>query len=156
MTESWQHGQHLQSYFLVFGRQVLSSAAFRQFFAGVLDYRSKNPVIYSYEVGLSTWLRESGFRGGAAFPPASLPAAWVADALVRRTWPWVYRKNKNPTLYYPDRLLAAGMPYLKAELLQGHRLLRRVLQLDRALEGYDLPRSLRRGRSSVRPSADRG
>jgi rhamnosyltransferase len=144
MTESWQHGHHLQSWFLVLRRPVLASEAFRRFFAGVLDYRAKDPVIYSYEVGLSTWLWENGFKGAAAFPASSLPSAWLADLLVRHTRPWVYRTRKNPTVYYADRLLAAGMPYLKVELFRRHPRLVRAFGLERALAGRDLRGLVRR------------
>lgn len=118
MTESWELAHHLQSYFLVIGRRVLQSSAFARFFQSVQPYRSKKQAIYSYEVGLSTWLWENGFKGGAAFPPESQPRAWLADLLVRRTRPWAYRRKKNPTIYYPDRLWRAGMPYLKVELFR--------------------------------------
>jgi lipopolysaccharide biosynthesis protein len=138
MTESWQHGQHLQSYFLVFGRQVLSSAAFRQFFAGVLDYRSKKQAILAYELGLSAFLLEAGFRGGAAFPGARLAPTLLADVLVRRTRPWAFRRTKNPTLYYPDRLLAAGMPYVKVDLLRRYRWRAMLLGVRRRLRDQDL------------------
>ncbi len=138
MTESWQHAHHLQSWFLVLRRPVLASAAFRRFFESVLDFRAKDPVIYSYEVGLSTWLWENGFKGGAAFPPSALPRAWLADLLVRRTRPWVYRTRKNPTIYYADRLLAAGMPYLKVELFRRHPRLVRAFRCQGALAGRDL------------------
>lgn len=135
MTESWQDAHHVQSYFLVMKRAVARSAALTRFFEAVRPYRSKKQIIFSYELGLSTWLWENGFTGGAAFPPGSQPRAWLADLLVRHTRPWGYRERKNPTLYYPDRLWRAGMPYLKVELFQRRPLRVRLLGLRRAVEG---------------------
>ena len=135
MTESWEWAHHLQSYFLVLSRAVVRSSALARFFQALHPYRSKQQAIYSYEVGLSTWLWENGFKGGAAFPPESLPRAWLADLFVRRTIPWVYRKRKDPTLYYPDRLWRAGMPYLKVALFRRRRLRARLLGLCRVVEG---------------------
>lgn len=135
MTESWELAHHLQSYFLVMRRAVVQSSALPRFFEAVRPYVSKKQVIFAYELGLSTWLWENGFTGGAAFPPASQPRAWLADLLVRRTRPWVYRKRKNPTIYYPDRLWRAGMPYLKVEFFQRWPLRARLLGLRRVLEG---------------------
>jgi hypothetical protein len=117
---------------------VLASAAFRRFFDSVLPYRSKKQAILAYEVGLSSYLWEAGFRGGAAFPGSRLAPTWLADLLVRRTLPWAFRAGKNPTLYYPDRLLAAGMPYVKVDLLRRYRWRARLLGVGRHLRGLDL------------------
>lgn len=135
MTESWQHAHHVQSYFLVMKRAVARSAALARFFGAVQPYRSKQQAVFSYELGLSTWLRENGFKGGAAFPPEAQPRAWLADLLVRGTLPWAYRKRKDPTLYYPDRLWRAGMPYLKVGLFRRWPLRARLLGLRRIVEG---------------------
>ncbi len=135
MTECGQYAPHLQSYFLVFARPVLASAAFRRFFDSILAYRSKKQAILAYEVGLSAYLWEAGFRGGAAFPGSRLAPTWLADLLVRRTPPWAFRPGKNPTLYYPDRLLAAGMPYVKVDLLRRYRWRARLLGVGRHLRG---------------------
>lgn len=135
MTESWTHVHHVQSYFLVMKRAVVQSRALARFFEGVMPYRLKEQVILAYELGLSTWLWENGFTGGAAFPPASLPRAWLADLLVRRIRPWVYRKRKDPTIYYPDRVWRAGMPYVKVALFRRWPLRTRVLGLRRVVEG---------------------
>lgn len=135
MTESWTHVHHVQSYFLVLRRAVVQSRVLTRFFETVMPYRSKDQAILAYELGLSTWLWESGFTGGAAFPPESQPRAWLADILVRRTRPWVYRKRKNPTLYYPDRLWQAGMPYVKVDLFRRKPWRARVLGLRRIVEG---------------------
>ena len=138
MTECWEHARHLQSYFLVFTGRVVSSAAFRRFFDAVFPYRSKKQTVMSYEVGLTTFLFESGFRGGAAFPAWRLPSRWVADVLVRHTPPWSFRRVKNPTLYYPDRLLAAGMPYIKVDLLRRFPWRAKLLGVERHLRRYSL------------------
>lgn len=135
MTENWELCRHIQSYFLVFRATVLASPALRQFFEGVLPYRSKKSVILAYESCLTPFLEEQGFRGGVAFPPAALPPAWLHDLFVRRTRPWAYRKKKNPTIYYADRLWAAGMPYLKLELFRGRPGFARRLGLWRVVEG---------------------
>jgi lipopolysaccharide biosynthesis protein len=135
MTESWTHVHHVQSFFVVLRHAVVHSIALARFFETVMPYRSKDQVILAYELGLSTWLWENGFTGGAAFPPNSQPRAWLADLLVRHTRPWVYRKRKNPTLYYPDRLWRAGMPYLKVDLFRRKPVRTRLLGLSRIVEG---------------------
>lgn len=134
MTETWQYQHHVQSWFIVFRAPALASAALPRFFEGVLPYREKKSVIFAYELGLTAFLRDQGLRGGSAFPPEAQPPAPLADLLVRRTLPWSYRKRKDATIYYPDRLLRAGMPYLKRELFRVRPWRARALGLARLLE----------------------
>jgi hypothetical protein len=135
MTENAELTPHLQSYFLVLRAGALRAPVLRRFFESVLPYRNKKNVILAYEAGLSPLLAEHGLRGGAAFPPESLPPAWWRDLFVRGTRPWAFRRKKNPTLYYADRLWAAGMPYLKLELLRSRARLARRLGVAQLVEG---------------------
>jgi len=155
MTESGQFRLHLQTYFLVFTPRVFGSLAFRSFFESVLPYRNKTNVIHAYELGLTAFLRESGFRGGAAFPVEDLPQRPLADLVVRgRLRSRGYERRKNPTLYFPDRLLAAGMPFVKTELLRAHARRARRLGLTAAVDTYlAVPDDARPGRDA--PAAGR-
>jgi rhamnosyltransferase len=111
MTDNFEFRWHLQSYFLVFRREVARSEAFRSFFWSVLPYRSKGPVVLGYEVGLTTFLVDSGFRPGA-FAPVESWASWTERRRMDlgRTW--------NPTLFHPKKLLSLGVPFVKAMLLR--------------------------------------
>jgi lipopolysaccharide biosynthesis protein len=110
-TDNYEIGWHLQSYFLVFRRPVLRSDAFASFWDTVLPYKSKDQVIRSYELGLSTFLLEAGFRGAAYVPCSALFPPWPIDLLIKY-------KRRNPTTYHPIRLMRRGMPFIKAELLR--------------------------------------
>jgi lipopolysaccharide biosynthesis protein len=111
MTDNFEYRWHLQSYFLVFRRDVVRSEAFRTFFWSVLPYRSKGPVVLGYEVGLTSFLVDSGFRPGALVPVEAW-ASWMDRRRMdlERSW--------NPTLFHPMKLLSRGMPYVKAMLLR--------------------------------------
>jgi lipopolysaccharide biosynthesis protein len=111
MTDSFEVRWHLQSYFLVFKRQALGSPAFSQFIGSVLPYRDKAQVIRSYEIGLTQFLREHGLKPGAFVPMAS----WVTSPRQRSR---LCAKRRNATLYFPLQLLAAGMPFVKVQLLR--------------------------------------
>lgn len=128
LTDNDEFKPHLSSYFLVFRQPVLHSDRFRDFWRTVLPYRNKAQVIYSYELGLSDWLVEGGFRWRAAFPQKEIIAAYRAE----RGWAGRcgdrYRalrhlgRNRelpprNTTTVYPDLLLQRGMPFLKVSLL---------------------------------------
>lgn len=111
MTDSHEICWHLQTYFLVFKSQVISSEAFRAFWASVLPVHDKHQAIRSYELGLTSFLMEQGFSA-AAFAAMD---SWATPRLKSR----MERKRRlNPTLYYPLDLLKAGMPFVKVELLR--------------------------------------
>jgi lipopolysaccharide biosynthesis protein len=133
MTDNFEHRWHLQSYFLVFKRPVLEAEAFRRFWASVLPYRNKGQVILSYEVGLTSFLLDQGFVAQAMVPTAS----WAGK--VERVRMDVARRH-NPTLVYPERLLALGMPFVKATLLRENAGGARLDAIYRAMAsaGYDL------------------
>jgi rhamnosyltransferase len=69
MTESQQVSRHLQSYFLVFRKDVFFSQYFDQFWRDVRVLDDKWEIILSYEVGLTQWLLHHGVRIAAAFQP---------------------------------------------------------------------------------------
>jgi lipopolysaccharide biosynthesis protein len=120
MTESFEHGWHLQSWFTVFRRTALANPAFPAFWKSVLPFRSRQHVIFSYELGLSTYLREHGLEGAAAFPLGDRTARPFGNLLPRGRLSSRIRTSRNPTLHYPDLLLEAGMPYVKVSLLEAN------------------------------------
>jgi len=133
MTDNFEYRWHLQSYFMVFKRPVLQAEAFRSFFASVLPYRDKVPVVLSYEVGLTSYLVENGFRPGA-FVSSEVWASWAQRRRMDLERRW------NPTLFYPEKLLSLGMPFVKLMLLRdnvGNVALEPVYRA-MAKAGYDL------------------
>jgi rhamnosyltransferase len=118
LTESWEQCHHLQTYFLVFRKPVLESPAFRQFWESVLPFRSKRNVILAYEIGLCAFLEEQGFKAAVAYPVDAAFNAFLWNLALRRRITRRLRRSKNPSLYYPDVLLKAGMPYAKVGLLR--------------------------------------
>jgi rhamnosyltransferase len=154
MTDNFEHRWHLQSYFLVFKKRVLASESFARFWTSVLPYRSKGQIILSYEVGLTSFLVDEGFVGQAMVPTAS----WASS--LERVRMDLARRH-NPTLFYADRLLARGMPFVKVTLLRDNPGGMRLDPIYRTMEaaGYDLglvtfdrsaPTSDRRLRAKVR------
>jgi rhamnosyltransferase len=123
LTDNDELGSHLQSYFLVFRQRVLHSSRFRDFWRTVLPYKNKQQVIYSYELGLSQWLEEGGFTWKAIFSQEAIRSAYRQS---RSLWRKIHEYRlylehralgRNTTVFFPDLLLARGMPFLKAALL---------------------------------------
>lgn len=112
VTDNVEIAWHLQSYFLVFKRLVLISPAFAAFWGSVLPYRNKEQVIRSYEVGLSTYLQEAGFKAEALVPVNLVLSRSVAAQFARKMW------SQNPTSHQPLRLIEAGCPFIKVELFR--------------------------------------
>ena len=124
LTDNEELNRHLQSYFLVFRRQVIQSPRFAEFWRSVLPYKDRQQVIFSYELGLSQWLEEGGFNWRAVYPQREIwrqflrQRGWVRNTIelpLERNM----KKPRNTTLYAPDILLQSGMPFIKAELLKG-------------------------------------
>jgi len=112
ITENYEHDRHLQSYYLVFKRNVIQSDAFKLFWDSVLEYSNKFQVIRSYEIGLTQWLLQYGYKMGAYCP-------W--QKIVKYTIH--YRKRKlrgptNPTIGFGTELLKLRSPFVKVELLR--------------------------------------
>ena len=122
MTDNCEIGRHLQSYFLVFSGNVIGSKAFKDFWDSVLLYGNKEQIIASYEVGLTIWLEEQGFKWR---PLVYLDDVWssykagrtlvqrLADRIPGRPLP-----KGCPTLFFPELLLKMGIPFLKSSVLR--------------------------------------
>jgi lipopolysaccharide biosynthesis protein len=126
LTDNDELESHLQSYFLVFRPRVLQSARFMDFWNSILPYKDKQQLILSYEVGLTRWLEEGGFKWGAVFKQKqiislffrSLKKRSIAQKIRDRIRKRTYHPGRNTSVIYPDFLLQCGMPFLKAALLR--------------------------------------
>jgi rhamnosyltransferase len=113
MTDTQEITWHLQSYFLVFRRALIRSPHFTAFWNSVLPFRRKGSVVLAYEMGLTAYFEDYGFRPGAL----TRANAWASPTILRR----MERTGQfNPTLFYPLEILAAGMPFVKVELLRNN------------------------------------
>lgn len=127
ITDSLRYGRHLQSYFIVFGRPVLQSSVFKEFWQQLPDYRSKHVVVIRGEVGLTRRLAAAGFRFAAHNPIkqvcTNMPAlrGGMRGILLGRRF--------NPTHIGWQALLRAACPFLKIQLLRDNP--KRLAGLDR-------------------------
>lgn len=90
--------EHLQSYFMVFKRQILQNERFIDFWASVRDFTSVQEVINLYETQLTALLLSEGFRY------RSLLDMSICDDVF---------ETANITLAYPDVILQYRVPFLK-------------------------------------------
>lgn len=102
ITSSQEMKYHLQSYFLIFQKQVFLSPAFAKFWRNFRFYRSKRTIIENYEIGLSQ---------------LALKMKWKMGALVE------IPNVLNPTLSAWDQLIEVHhAPFLKTEVLKLNRM----------------------------------
>lgn len=101
LTESLAPVRHLQSYFLVFNRSVLTEPAFDSLMRGVMNFSDKGQVVDVYECQLTQRLCARGLHFEALFP------ALTNDV-----------NNSDDTSIRWRQLIAAGFPYLKTRVVQ--------------------------------------
>lgn len=97
MTENFEKGWHLQSYFLAIKAEALRGEAFKNFIMQIQSLDGKESVINSYEVGFSSAMEQAGLSVEALFPVAS---------------------ERNPTLYSWKKLVEMGFPFIKVQALR--------------------------------------
>ncbi len=68
ITDSYAIQWHLQSYFIVFKKNVFSSKTFMEFFEKIKVEKNKEDVIKKYEIGLSQNLIQNNFKAGTYIP----------------------------------------------------------------------------------------
>jgi lipopolysaccharide biosynthesis protein len=122
LTDNDEFGRHLQTYFVVFRRQVIHDACFIDFWRSVLPLSDKQQVIQNYEIGLTRRLEENGFKWKAVFAQERMWSLFLRRrSFVKKIGDWYYDRGlpgRNTTTLLPDLLLESGMPFLKAALLR--------------------------------------
>ena len=91
MTKNYEIKPHLQSYFLVFKKNVFLNPNFYEYFAKVKKLDDYHQIVETYEVPLLTYLESFGFKGGAVFELGI---------------------QTDPTLL-PIKCLQVGVPFIK-------------------------------------------
>ncbi len=90
---------HIQSYFLVFNKNVFTSKVFKEFMLSVCEQTEKRQVIINYEIGLSEKLVSAGFKYDV----------WVKG----------YENINNPAvLKWRDIIVKNHMPFMKKSLIK--------------------------------------
>lgn len=133
LTDSHDHGYHLQSYFISYSARVYESPVFESFWSSVDLISSstdnfKQKIVHNYEVGGSQHFIEAGCTYAVAFPYRDALERMfrhTLDRLVRSREPrsdlviqpgeLVY--NLNASHCYWDELIDMGLPFIKRELL---------------------------------------
>lgn len=151
MTSNSQIQFHLQSYFLVFKRQVFLSKIFQDFWLDLKIVDSKPALIFAYEIGLTQKLIKANFKAGSFFKMSLFNAHIFCYSTVRNLVGYLYNcliycfftntkryqllsstgfeifrvnhlLHTNPTHRLGLTALKYGCPFVKVELLRDNPL----------------------------------
>jgi lipopolysaccharide biosynthesis protein len=97
LTDSYERGWHIQSYFLALKCAALKSPALSSFIAGVKNLSEKRAVVNAYETRLAPSLQAAGLCCEALFPAS---------------------RAHNPSLAEWRALIGSGLPFVKVVALR--------------------------------------
>jgi lipopolysaccharide biosynthesis protein len=126
LTDSYEGGWHLQSYFLCLSKKVFTNSSFLNVLKQDFSSLTRLEIIKKGEVQLTKSLIESGFKGEACIPYTQLePCFEQWDA-------------KNPTHFYWDSLIEKyNFPFIKRDLvLQNPENIQSIANLFQFIEKY--------------------
>lgn len=102
-----QFAEHLQSYFMVFKRSVLSSFAFLEFWKNVQDFTVVQDVIRCYETQVTTNLLSAGFSYQSVFDTTTADDSRMPHA--------------DFSYYNPRVILHEKVPFLKVKAVDANQ-----------------------------------
>ena len=97
LTDSYERGWHIQSYFIALKPAALSSPAFWAFIAKIKNLADKKSVVNAYETRFAPTLQAAGLRCEVLFPT---------------------HKSHNPSLMDWRALINSGLPFVKLAALR--------------------------------------
>jgi lipopolysaccharide biosynthesis protein len=126
LTDSYQGGWHIQSYFLWLSKKVFDSLSFKAVFSSNFSKLSKLEIIRQGELQLTKALSDAGFKGMAYIPYKDVSPD-------EEDW-----DRKNPTHFYWDRLIEKfQLPFVKKDLvLQNPEIIQNIDKLFALIEKH--------------------
>ena len=145
LTSGFLRRWHLQSYFMVFRKNVFTSEAFRHFWSQIRHLDNKLDIIETYEVELTQLLCSQGFKADTFYRWSPKNRVYVFKYVLKaclklpiiviflpKVWWLARQKNQkaqlrvqlealffpNKTLYFWRALLLGHFPFIKVELLR--------------------------------------
>ena len=100
--------EHVQSYFVAYSKQVVSSKVFQNFWMSIKNFENVREVIDNYETKLTSKLKKSGFNYQVVF-----------NTLHEHSEEMVH---PDFSYYEPFKILEHRVPFLKVKAIQAHPL----------------------------------
>lgn len=121
-TQSTEVRRHLQSYFMVFKKNVFSSEAFVSFFKNVRRESTYKSIVLDYEVSLTDLLNQNGFKEKAfcCWSQKSNPAMYPITLLLKYNFPFVKKRVFTSPRYLKENIIELTN-VLKENFSQGYK-----------------------------------
>lgn len=118
VTDSYELGYHIQSYFLVFGRNIIRSPAFQQYWESYDFHTSKWVVVHQYEIGTTKrFMRE--FKVDAYCRYNEIVANHLMQNPHDRFRKRMLAGRTNPMhFFWRELIIDHRCPFIKRELLR--------------------------------------
>jgi len=134
ITDNTDFYYHLQSYFIVFKKNVIKSSAFKSFWEQVKVLNDKDDIIQKYEIGLTKVLLDNGFSSSVytKFQPTNIQKIniflkkFTPSKIINKMTAILSGQDKlirigkvNTTHHFWKEILISGkVPFIKIELLR--------------------------------------
>ncbi|MCQ9210916.1 MULTISPECIES: rhamnan synthesis F family protein [unclassified Streptococcus] len=99
--------EHLQSYYLSFSKEVVTSKAFQDFWTGVQNYTAVQDVIDRYETQVTTSLTDAGFSYKAVFDTVEVDTSGML--------------HPDFSYYNPTAILKNRVPFIKVKAIDANQ-----------------------------------
>ncbi|CQR25079.1 RgpFc protein [Streptococcus varani] len=102
-------GEHIQSYFISFSRNVVQSEVFQEFWSNIQTIEDVQSVIYTYEAPVTIKLTDAGFKYKVVFDT-------INESLGGMPHP-------DFSFYNPTAILNKRVPFLKVKAFMGNQII---------------------------------
>jgi len=106
ITENYDYKYHIQSYFMVFRRSLVSSNLFRDFWESVKIEGVKTDIVLNYEVGMTSLFRINGFTCASYITYPFWKLAFLS-LLAKFITVYIYLR-KRFSLFHPKSTKSSG------------------------------------------------
>lgn len=119
VTESLEHGRHLQSYFLAMNRSAFESRFFRNFWRDFRFFKDRDLTVEAYELGLSRSALNWGFELVPLVSYSELRDRFLREAPASHAATEASHRPVNPThFFWKELVVHYQAPLLKTDLLK--------------------------------------
>lgn len=96
-TRTMGNINHIQSYFIVFKKNIFMHPSYKNFFSNITYQKNKKDIIYKYECGMTKYFEENGF-------------SWDVYSNISKQYEDAY------LYYYKDMIKRERVPFLKRSI----------------------------------------
>lgn len=144
------NNQHIQSYFIVFKKEIFQSDLFKNFLENIKEEPNKSAVIENYEIGLSVLLCNNGFELDSVYPE-QIGKYNINDMTNRHKVKdvFIFMKTSLPKVFYFQFLCQIW--YKKISLFSDYPIcvLKKHIKRIRSLESINLKEIVKQFRRTI-------